>query len=40
MFGKLKNIIIYKRMFEIEMNIFVIKILMYVFVSVLKYFDL
>lgn len=27
-------------MFEIEMNIFVIKILMYVFVSVLKYFDL
>lgn len=27
-------------MFEIEMNIFEIKILMYVFVSVLKYFDL
>lgn len=27
-------------MFEIEMNIFVIKILLYVFVSVLKYFDL
>lgn len=27
-------------MFEIEMNIFEIKILVYVFVSVLKYFDL
>lgn len=39
-FGKLKNTIRYKRMFEIEMNIPEIKILMHALASALKHLDL